>query len=107
MIYSIDIPYYSFSKDIEEMDVNLLRNRNADNVELAVQISENVEDNEMVPLPVQEFTSLLQKLKQAENRAKETEEELQQALHDLQQIRYIFSCDVFELLTFSNPFLGI
>ena len=78
---------FSLFKDIEEMDVNLFIEKSSNNVNLTTQMPENEEENEMVSLPIQKYTSLLQKLKEAEDRTKETEEELQQALNDLQQMR--------------------
>ena len=68
------------------MDVNLFIEESSNNVNLTTQMPE-IEESEMVSLPIQKFTSLLQKLKEAEDRTKETEEELRQALNDLQQMR--------------------
>ena len=43
----------------------------------------------MISIPVKKYNSLLQSLKQTDDRAKEAEEQLQQALLDVHQMRQV------------------
>ena len=71
------------------MDVDLIIESNTEKVSATDQILQNTECCDMISVPVIKYNSLLQSLKQTDDRAKEAEEQLQQALLDLRQMRQV------------------
>ena len=71
------------------MDVNLFIESNTEKASATDQILQNAESCDMISIPVKKYNSLLQSLKQTDDRAKEAEEQLQQALLDLHQMRQV------------------
>ena len=71
------------------MDVDLMIESNAEKVSTTGQILQNTESCDMISIPIKKYNSLLQSLKQTDDRAKEAEEQLQQALQDLRQMRQV------------------
>ena len=71
------------------MDVDLLIENNIEKVSATEQILQNTESLDMISIPVEKYNSLLQRLKQTDDRVKEAEEQLQQVLQDLNQMRRV------------------
>ena len=71
------------------MDVDLLIESNTENASATDQILQNTESLDMISIPVEKYNSLLQSLKRTDDRAKEAEEQLQQVLQDLSQMRRV------------------